>query len=148
MNYLEEVNKWGKSLPVIEREVASSMMEELLDAGRTPEWLYFAIQNLGDREFLKNKNLFFYKPFQQEVDEKLYILNKDKKEIEEKAENLLTAYEHCQQKQVTYVIHSPHERAKKNSNIISRENMRNPKSLDELYAELNPQKTSKIVCFE
>ena len=44
------------------------MFSQLLKMGHDYEWLYFAIQNLGVREIIRHRGLFFYKPFQDEVD--------------------------------------------------------------------------------
>ena len=43
------------------------MFSQLLEEGKDYEWLYFAVMNLGQRDIARYRNLFFYKPFQEEV---------------------------------------------------------------------------------
>ena len=43
------------------------MFNRLLEEGKDSEWLYFAVMNLGQRDIARYRNLFFYKPFQEEV---------------------------------------------------------------------------------
>ena len=43
------------------------MFNRLLEEGKDYEWLYFAVMNLGQRDIARYRNLFFYKPFQEEV---------------------------------------------------------------------------------
>ena len=43
------------------------MFSRLLEEGYDYEWLYFAVMNLGQRDIARYRNLFFYKPFQEEV---------------------------------------------------------------------------------
>lgn len=43
------------------------MFSQLLDEGKDYEWLYFAIMNLGQRDIIRHRGLFFYKPFREEV---------------------------------------------------------------------------------
>ena len=43
------------------------MFSRLLEEGYGYEWLYFAVMNLGQRDIARYRNLFFYKPFQEEV---------------------------------------------------------------------------------
>ena len=68
IDYMKEVNDYGRSLPPVDKQVARDVFSQLLEAGYDYEWLYFAIQNLGAREIIRHRGLFFYKPFQQEVD--------------------------------------------------------------------------------
>lgn len=68
IDYMKEVNDYGRSLPPVDKQVARDVFSQLLEAGYDYEWLYFAIQNLGVREIIRHRGLFFYKPFQQEVD--------------------------------------------------------------------------------
>ena len=43
------------------------MFSQLWEEGKDYEWLYFAVMNLGQRDIARYQNLFFYKPFQEEV---------------------------------------------------------------------------------
>ena len=43
------------------------MFSQLLEEGKDYEWLYYAVMNLGQRDIARYRNLFFYKPFQEEV---------------------------------------------------------------------------------
>lgn len=43
------------------------MFSQLLESGYDYEWLYFAVMNLGQRDIARNRGLFFYKPFRDEV---------------------------------------------------------------------------------
>lgn len=68
IDYVKEVNDYGHKLEPVAKQVARDVFSQLLEAGYDYEWLYFAIQNLGAREIIRHRGLFFYKPFQQEVD--------------------------------------------------------------------------------
>ena len=68
IDYVKEVNDYGRKLEPVAKQVARDVFSQLLEAGYDYEWLYFAIQNLGAREIIRHRGLFFYKPFQQEVD--------------------------------------------------------------------------------
>ena len=68
IDYMKEVNDYGRSLPPVDKQVARDVFSQLLEAGYDYEWLYFAIQNLGARDIIRHRGLFFYKPFQEEVD--------------------------------------------------------------------------------
>ena len=68
IDYAKEVNDYGRKLEPVAKQVARDVFSQLLEAGYDYEWLYFAIQNLGAREIIRHRGLFFYKPFQQEVD--------------------------------------------------------------------------------
>lgn len=68
IDYVKEVNDYGRKLEPVAKQVARDAFSQLLEAGYDYEWLYFAIQNLGAREIIRHRGLFFYKPFQQEVD--------------------------------------------------------------------------------
>lgn len=68
IDYMKEVNDYGRSLPPVDKQVARDVFSRLLEAGYDYEWLYFAIQNLGVRSIISHRGLFFYKPFQEEVD--------------------------------------------------------------------------------
>ena len=43
------------------------MFSQLLEEGKDYEWLYFAVMNLGQRDIIRHRGLFFYKPFREEV---------------------------------------------------------------------------------
>ena len=67
IDYVKEVNDYGRNLPPVDKQVARDVFTDLLQAGYDYEWLYFAIMNLGQRDIARHRGLFFYKPFQEEV---------------------------------------------------------------------------------
>ena len=68
IDYEKEITKYGKSLSAQEREKARGVFNELLECGRSFEWLYFAIKHLDGKSILNYPRLMFYRPFQEEVD--------------------------------------------------------------------------------
>lgn len=79
IDYEKEVNNYGRSLPPLEKQVARDVFTQLLEAGKDYEWLYFGIMNLGARNIIRHRSLFFYTPFQQEVDA-LVAANREEEE--------------------------------------------------------------------
>lgn len=67
IDYEKEVNEYGRKLEPVAKQVARDAFSQLLSQGYDYEWLYFAIMNLGQRDITRHRGLFFYKPFQQEV---------------------------------------------------------------------------------
>lgn len=67
IDYVKEVNNYGRKLGPVAKQVARDVFSQLLEDGYDYEWLYFAIMNLGQRDIARYRNLFFYKPFQEEV---------------------------------------------------------------------------------
>ena len=67
IDYEKQVNEYGASLPPRQKDVAREVFTELLETGFDYRWLYYAIQNLGKRDIVQYRSLFFYKPFQEEV---------------------------------------------------------------------------------
>lgn len=67
IDYVKEVNDYGRNLPPVDKQVARDVFTDLLQTGYDYEWLYFAIMNLGQRDIARHRGLFFYKPFQEEV---------------------------------------------------------------------------------
>ena len=94
IDYLEEVIKYGKSLNTEEeKEVARQLFNDLISYGYNAKFIYFCIQKLGNRKLIDNRNLFFYKPFQEEVEENIraydYKQEQKQKEIEEIGKGIL-----------------------------------------------------------
>ena len=67
IDYVKEVNNYGRMLEPVAKQVARDVFNRLLEEGKDYEWLYFAVMNLGQRDIARYRNLFFYKPFQEEV---------------------------------------------------------------------------------
>lgn len=67
IDYKKEINEYGASLPPLQKDIAREVFTELLETGFDYRWLYYAIQNLGQRDIVQYRSLFFYKPFQEEV---------------------------------------------------------------------------------
>ena len=67
IDYVKEVNDYGRKLEPVAKQVARDVFSQLLEEGKDYEWLYFAVMNLGQRDIARYRNLFFYKPFQEEV---------------------------------------------------------------------------------
>lgn len=68
IDYMKEVNDYGRSLSPVNKQVAREVFSRLFQDGYSYEWLYFAIQNLGARDISRHRGLFFFKAFQEEVD--------------------------------------------------------------------------------
>ena len=69
IDYRKEVNEYGRSLQPVSKNVAREVFSQLLQSGYDYEWLYFAIQRLGERDIARHRGLLFYKPFQDEVND-------------------------------------------------------------------------------
>lgn len=67
--FLELINEYGRKLPVNEREIARTLFQELYDKGKTWEWIYWAVWQLGERKVINNRGLFFFADYQREVDD-------------------------------------------------------------------------------
>lgn len=67
IDFVKEVNDYGRKLEPVAKQVARDVFSQLLESGYDYEWLYFAIMNLGQRDIARNRGLFFYKPFRDEV---------------------------------------------------------------------------------
>ena len=67
IDYVKEVNDYGRKLDPVAEQVARDVFSQLLEEGKDYEWLYYAVMNLGQRDIARYRNLFFYKPFQEEV---------------------------------------------------------------------------------
>lgn len=85
IDYMEEINAYGAALNEKEKPIARNLFNTLL---KKEEWnferLYFAIQLLNGRPISKNRGLFFYPEFLEEVDEKV----KAARAFEEKKERI------------------------------------------------------------
>lgn len=79
INYTKEVNDYGRSLAPIAKQAAREVFTRLLENGYDYEWLFFAIQNLGQRDITRHRSLFFYKAFQEEVDA-MVVANREAEE--------------------------------------------------------------------
>ena len=80
IDYEKEITKYGNSLSAQEREKARDVFNELLERGRSFEWLYFAVEHLNGKSILNYPRLMFYRPFQEEVD----LLVQQARECEQK----------------------------------------------------------------
>ena len=67
IDYVKEVNDYGRNLPPVDKQVARDVFTDLLQMGYDYEWIYFGIMNLGQRDIARHRGLFFYKAFQEEV---------------------------------------------------------------------------------
>ena len=67
IDYVKEVNDYGRKLEPVQKQVARDVFSQLLGDSYDYEWLYFAVMNLGQRDIARHRGLFFYKPFQEEV---------------------------------------------------------------------------------
>ena len=84
-DYEKEIARYGSSLTPQEKEKARTVFNDLLDCGRSFEWLYYAIQHFNGRSILEYPRLMFYRPFQQEVD--LLVEQAHEQELKKKARN-------------------------------------------------------------
>ena len=85
IDYEKEIARYGSSLSPQEKEKARAVFNDLLDCGRSFEWLYYAIQHFNGRSILEYPRLMFYRPFQQEVD--LLVEQAREQELKKKARN-------------------------------------------------------------
>lgn len=67
--YLDLINEYGMQLPDNQKKIAKELFQNLYDKGKTWEWIYWAIWQLGERKVVNNKGLFFYSDYQREVDD-------------------------------------------------------------------------------
>ena len=67
IDYVKEVNDYGRKLEPVAKQVARDVYSQLLEEGKDYEWLYYAVMNLGQRDIIRHRGLFFYKPFREEV---------------------------------------------------------------------------------
>ena len=67
IDYVKEVNDYGRKLEPVAKQVARDVFSQLLEEGKDYEWLYYAVMNLGQRDIIRHRGLFFYKPFREEV---------------------------------------------------------------------------------
>ena len=67
IDYVKEVNNYGRKLDPVAKQVARDVFSQLLEEGKDYEWLYYAVMNLGQRDIIRHRGLFFYKPFREEV---------------------------------------------------------------------------------
>ena len=67
IDYVKEVNDYGRKLDPVAKQVARDVFSQLLEEGKDYEWLYYAVMNLGQRDIIRHRGLFFYKPFREEV---------------------------------------------------------------------------------
>lgn len=65
--YLDLLNEYGTKLPPQEKQIARELFTKLRNSGRSWEWIYWAVWQLGERKVANNKGLFFYADFQKEV---------------------------------------------------------------------------------
>lgn len=67
IDYVKEVNDYGRKLDPVAKQVARDVFSQLLEEGKDYEWLYYAVMNLGQRDIIRHRGLLFYKPFREEV---------------------------------------------------------------------------------
>ena len=67
--FLDLVNEYGSRLPEKQKVIARRVLNELHSGGKSWEWIYWALWQLGDRTIAANKGLLFYGDYQREVDE-------------------------------------------------------------------------------
>ena len=68
IDYKKYINEFGASLPPLQKQTAREIFTDLLETGHDYRWLYYAIVNLGQKDIVQYRSLFFYRPFQEEVD--------------------------------------------------------------------------------
>ena len=68
IDFEKEVNKYGHSLSARSQDTARAVFNELLEQGRSFEWLYYSIKRLNGRNIANYPKLLLYKEFQEEVE--------------------------------------------------------------------------------
>lgn len=107
IDYVKEVNDYGRKLEPVAKQVARDVFSQLLEDGYDYEWLYFAVMNLGQRDIARYRNLFFYKPFQEEVTAMVAANREAQEEKRKHSERICAAIEQqiqlARQQNVIYV---------------------------------------------
>lgn len=67
--YLDLINEYGAKLPQHEKVIARELFQSLYNKGKSWEWIYWAIWQLGERRLTNNKGLLFYADYQKEVND-------------------------------------------------------------------------------
>lgn len=91
--FIDLVNNYGRVLPAESKEQARKTFRELLNMGFSFEWLYFALWNLGERNFITNKGLLFYKGYQEEVKEIVSAARRQYREYAATQEEIFSFFE-------------------------------------------------------
>ena len=114
IDYVKEVNDYGRSLEPVAKQVARDVFIDLLQAGYDYEWLYFAIMNLGQRDIARHRGLFFYKPFQEEVAAMVAANREAEEQRRRESERICAAIEEqIQQMRQQRIIHVKMKRKKR-----------------------------------
>ena len=103
------------------------MFSRLLEEGYDYEWLYFAVMNLGQRDIARYRNLFFYKPFQEEVAAMVAANREAEEEKRQRSARICAAIEEQM-------------RQAKNQRVITvkmKRRKRTPKTPAEMFAEID-----------
>lgn len=91
--FIDLVNNYGRTLTAENKEQARKIFMELLNMGFSFEWLYFALWNLGERKFITNKGLLFYKGYQEEVKEIVLAARRQYREYAATQEEIFSFFE-------------------------------------------------------
>ena len=88
-----EVNKYGQSLSPRAKDKARSVFNELLEQGRSYEWLYYAIKRLNGRSILDCPKLLYFQEFQEEVLDTMIAAREESLKQEERKANICAGIE-------------------------------------------------------
>lgn len=127
IDYVKEVNDYGRKLAPVAKQVARDVFSQLLEEGKDYEWLYFAVMNLGQRDIARYRNLFFYKPFQEEVAAMVVAYREAEEEKRQRSMRICAAIEEQM-------------RQAKNQRVITvkmKRRKRTPKTPAEMLAEID-----------
>lgn len=67
--YLDLLNEYGARLPDKQKVVARELFQKLYNSGRSWEWIYWSVWQLGERKIINNTGLFYYEDYKREVDD-------------------------------------------------------------------------------
>lgn len=91
IDYKAKMNEYGRSLPPLEKEVAREVFNKLLENGFDYRFIYYSIINLGQRDIVRNRALFFYRPFQEEVQQMIQAEIQKEEEEKKRKERICAA---------------------------------------------------------
>ena len=114
IDYVKEVNDYGRKLEPVAKQVARDVFSQLLEEGKDYEWLYYAVMNLGQRDIIRHRGLFFYKPFRDEVNAMVTANREAEEEKRQRSARICAAIEQqIQQRQQQKVIEVKMQRKKR-----------------------------------
>lgn len=84
---------YGNSLGDIEKKIARKVFRELIQKGKSLEWICIVIEDFkaNGKSIAKYKNMLFSYEYQEEIDLKLELKHRDEAELERRSKELAAA---------------------------------------------------------